>query len=65
MTEDFTRRVESIAADDVGSLVTLSCGHLFWCAFAPAEIGTLKTVYCAMCLCDYLDSRRPADVRAN
>jgi len=65
MSDDFTRQVESIAADDVGSRVTLSCGHEFWCPIPPAELKTLKTVYCAMCLCNYLDGRRPADAHAN
>jgi len=65
VNDDFTRCVASIEPDGGGSLVTLSCGHVLWCAIAPAEIGTLKTVYCAMCLCNYLDSRRPADVHAN
>jgi len=65
VNDDFTRNVDSIAADDAGSLVTLSCGHVFWCPLAPADIGTLKTAYCALCVCNYLDSRRPADIHAN
>lgn len=67
MSEPFARRVASIEADYSGyggSIVKLDCGHLFWCALAPAEIGTLKTVYCTDCLCKCLE-KRPADAHAN
>jgi hypothetical protein len=62
------RLVESIAADGElgsGSIIRLTCGHLLWCPLGPAEIGPLKTVYCAACICEYLDSHRTANSSAN
>lgn len=56
------REIVYMVPDDGGSIITLACGHVIWCALEP--VYAAGKMYCAACVHEFLDQlkakQRPA-----
>ena len=59
------RQVRSMALDDGGTAIVLSCGHEVWCPLPPEIFkGTVigNAIACGACILDYLERAKHAAV---